>query len=324
MTHTHELRPLGQDREHLRAVLLEHWPWSPLDFIREISVAGDLQNYIGHLTRELDPANDLRFIQRDSSGDELAILAERLPWDSNFFGFEIARLHGLFPLDGPAKRLHADYHDAVRQLQETARQRRIKYLFAQVDPRDLATLRNLTECGFGLIETRSYYHRSLRDYYYPERFPARQAGPADADSLGWAARDLVNQYDRFHADPFIPGADADRMMEVWARVSVLESFADATFVPDSPEPTAFMTVKYHQDKWEQWGLKVAQPVFAAISPEFRGWYQKLLSEISYHLVDIGAEWSFACSQVTNRPALRVFENLGYRFGRCEHVLRVVL
>ena len=321
MMHSPPLAPLGQDRQRVGTQLLEHWPWSPFDFIRTISPAGERQSYLDHLTRPLAPADDLRFLAQDAGGAPLAILAERLPWDSQFFGYNIAKLHGLFPLDGPPQPRHADYRPAVQQLQEAARQRDIKYLFAQVDARDLATIRSLTEAGFGLIETRVYYHLNLGEYRHAERYPVRQATAADVDRLGRTARNEVNIYDRFHADPFIEPAEAAHFMENWVRASILEHFADVTFVPDDPAPTAFITVKYHQNQWAQWGLKLGQPVLAAVGPEFRGWYKKLLSEINYHLISIGAEWTYICTQVTNKPALWVLESLGYHYGRCEYILR---
>src|SRR5262249_10547996 len=159
-----------------------------------------------------------------------------------------------------------------------------------------------------LIETRSYYHMALKDYNYPHRFSTRSAGPEDVASIAETAQMMVNIYDRFHADPAIQAADAERLMSKWVEASILEGFADVTIVENSTEPKSFCTVKYHRDKWERWGLKLSQPVFSAVSRESQGWYLKIISEINYHLKDvIGAEHSFLATQITNRAVIRVWE-----------------
>ena len=135
---------------------------------------------------------------------------------------------------------------------------------------------------------------------------------------------MVNPFDRFHADPAIDPKTTDRLMYRWVEASINEGFADITITPDVPQPGAFITAKYHKDKWQSWGLKLAQPVFGAVSPEHRGWYRKILSEINYHLRDIGAEYTYLCTQLTNKAVIWVWEGLGYRFGRGELIFRKLL
>ena len=308
----------------VREILRDNLPWSQFDFIRNISTAGDKELQIEKLTEDIGERNDLRFIHKLPGNDELAVFAEKLLWDTHFFGFGIGKLSGIFPLKAPFFRPSADYTDALRALIEKARQHDIRYLLAFVDPRDLATLRALGALGFCLIETRAYYHMDIRGYDYAERYRVRKAVPEDVEALGNAAREMVNLYDRFHADPFITSVDADRLMYKWVEASICDKFADVTIVPDAVKPTAFCTVRYHKDKWPKWKLKLAQPVFSAVSLEYRGWYRKIISEINYHLRDMGAEHSFLATQITNNPVIWVWESLGYRFGKGEYIFRLVL
>ncbi len=318
------LIPIAERLVAIRGILQENLPWSPFDFIRGISRDGDRALYVDQLTHAIDPGDDLRFIYCSPESEEFAVIAEKLAWDSGFFGYGVARLHGIFPLSSPFYRPREDYADILRGLITEAKKRDIKYLFAAVDPRDLAMLRALGPVGFSLIETRAYYHMDVQNYEYSERFAVRAATPSDIETLGHAARTMVNPYDRFHADPFIKPEDADRLMTKWVEASIIESFADVTIVPDAPHPTAFCTVKYHKDRWAVWGLKLSQPVFSAVSPEFKGWYRKIISEINYHLKEIGADHSVLITQITNNPVIWTWENLGYHFGRGEHIFRIVL
>jgi hypothetical protein len=311
--------------EEIRNVLKNNISWSPFDFIRGISLEGDKGIFINHLTSKLNEENDLRFIYTLSDGTELTVFAARLPWDSNFFRYGVAKLDGIFPLSEPYYRPYADYTAAIETLIKLSKEKKIKYLFANVNPRDLALIHSLGNLGFSLIETRAYYHRDIRDYEYRERYQVRVAEEKDIESLGDAAVKMVNMYDRFHSDPFIAPEDANRLMYKWVEASIRENFADVTIVPNFPKPTAFCTVRYHKDKWVKWKLNLSQSVvLGAVGPEYRGWYRKLISEINYHLNEMGAEHAYVSTQVTNKPAVHTFESLGYRFGRCEHVFRMVL
>jgi dTDP-4-amino-4,6-dideoxy-D-galactose acyltransferase len=311
------------DLDALRARLPDCLPWAPLEFLPPISTAGERARHLGHLLRDLDEADDLRFVHRFPSGVETAVLAERLPWDSAFFGYGVAKLHGVVPLGPVPDPAALDVAGAVQALLRLARARGVRYLFAAVEPRDLCLLRALARCSFALIESRLYFHRSVADYAYPERFGVRTATAADVEVLGRTARETVNPYDRFHADPSLDAQDVGRLMARWVEASVLDGFADVTFVPDVPRPSAFITVNYHRKEWDRWGLRLAQPIFGAVAPEFKGWYLKLLSEINYHLREIGAAHTIVCTQVTNKAVLRCWEKMGYHYGQAEHVFRAL-
>lgn len=317
------LTTLRPELDTLREFFTPRLPWTPHDFIFKSAqfMAADRAMQVEHFTRPISEENDLRTLYHD--GDlSLALFAERLPWDSAFFGYDVARLHAVLPVDEPVARPMADYTPALKALVNAAQARGIKYLFASAYPEDLALIRGLCDAGFTLIETRATYHRSLTDYAYPERYAARPAVPADVPTLAEAARSMVNIYDRFHADPFIHPTDADRLMVRWVEASINEGFADVTIVPDAPNPAAFCTVKLHRDKWERWGLKLAQPVFSAVAPPFQGWYIKIISEINYYLKEAGAEHCYLITQATNRAVVRSWEKLGFSYGRGEHIFRI--
>lgn len=312
------------DLEELQGKLSSSLPWSPLDFIRELSSEGDRHLYAAQLMSELDDESDLRLVGSLESGQRAVVIAEKLQWDSDFFGYGVAKLSGVFMLEEPYYQTVQDYSSLLKAVLATAKEKGVRYFFASVDPRDLALLRTLGELGFSLIETRLYYHMDLRDYHAEKRHSVRAATVADIPSLGTAAQVMVNPFDRFHADPFISDSQANQLMYRWVDASIRDNFADVTIVPADPNPTAFCTVKYHKDKWPIWKLNLAQPVFSAVSSEYRGWYRKLISEINYHLRQVDAQHSFLVTQVTNKAVLRVWESLGYRFGKGEHIFRKLI
>jgi len=113
-------------------------------------------------------------------------------------------------------------------------------------------------------------------------------------------------------------------MERWIEASILDGFADGVIVPDIPNPKAFVAFKYHRDKWDKWGLRLAQPTLVAVGQEARGLNIRLLSETLYHLRDNGVEHIYGTTQNTNRVAIHVLEKLGFVYGRGEYVFRIIL
>jgi hypothetical protein len=308
----------------VRSLIGNSLPWTPMDFVRGVSAEGDRAMHAASLLRDIDPADDLRFLYPTTIHGDLAVCAERLRWDSAFFGYGVARLHGIFPLGRSGYCADADYTPAVDMLITLARSRGIRYLFAVVDSRDLPTNRALTGRGFSLLETRLYYHRSVRTYDYPRRFRCRLASPADVPCLMDVARSVDNPYDRFNADPFIAKADVVRLMETWVRASVLNGFADAAIIPDTRNPGAVITLKYHHDKASAWNMSVAQMVLAIAAPRAGNGFLGVLSEVVYHLKELGIDHVACSTQITNRSAIRAGEHLGFKCGKSEYVFRLLL
>lgn len=310
--------------DEVRRIMAENATWSPRDFIPGISRAEDRAIRAESLTRGLRAEDDLRFFYESRRHGPLALLAERLAWDSDFFGLGVARLNAVFPLEAPFVRLDAVWNKPLEKLLKQAQRRGVRYLFAMVDPRDTALLRSLGELGFALIETRYYHHGPLTEPPEGERFPVREARPEDVPSLARTAAEQVNPYDRFHADPFMQGEDTGRLMRRWIEESIAGRMADLVLVPDVEEPTAFVTYRFEKANWARWGVNLAQGVLSAVSADFLGWMGKLTPELNRALLAAGANYTFGSTQVTNRPIIHFAQEAGARFGRCEHILRVLL
>jgi dTDP-4-amino-4,6-dideoxy-D-galactose acyltransferase len=296
----------------------------PHAYIRGLDADYDLKVMLNQWFGPLDANDDFR-LRINASGHEFWVLMERLPWDSEFFAIQTARLNAVLCPNKPAG-LRQDSTAGAQALAVAlghAKRCGITYVFAPVSPKDLYSIRVLAANGFDLIETRCQYHRPLSGPP-ARRYAVRLAGPADVPSLARAARTMVNPYDRFHADLSISDQDADRMMECWVQASILNGFADATLVPDVDQPEAFSTVKYHRAHWQGWRLKLGQTVLSAVSPRHKGWHVRILSELDEHLRSIGAEHSFITTQLTNNAVIRCLEKLGYQFGKGEHIFRKVL
>lgn len=312
------------DTARLHAGAANSGAQGPHAFIRGLNADYDRELLLSQWFKPLGAGDDLR-VEIKADGDTFWALMERLPWDSEFFGMEMARLNAFFRPDHVALP-RADVASgalALASALEVASKRGITYILAPIAPTDLYALRILAANGFELIETRCHYHRALVNP--PEqRYSVRLATAVDVPSLARTARIMVNPFDRFHADPMITESDGDRMMERWIEASILHGFADATVVPDVENPEAFCTAKYHREHWDGWGVKLAQPVLSAVAPRHKGWYVRIISELDEHLRSVGAEHSVLITQLTNNAVIRCWEKLGYQFGKGEYVFRKVL
>ncbi len=321
-----KLKPLADKLQAARQTLAEHLPWSPVSYVPGISLEGDRQLYAEELTRDLPAENDLRFTYADPQGRRFAVLAQRLPWDSDFFGYGVARLDGVFPLDPPYGQIEPNLEDVLEALIDHAKERGIRYLFSQVDPRDLALLRALGAHRFTLLETRLHYHFSVQIVHYvrlPDHMSEqssrfRPAREEDIPSLAAVAREATNPYDRFHADPFITSDQVARLMTIWVEESVRGRFADLTIVPDVDEPRAFITYRLHRESWDRWNMHLVQPVLSAVAPECYGWFAGVGPQINQHLRELGGHHAFGKTQIVLGLDATV------HLGKGEHVFRLLL
>ena len=113
-------------------------------------------------------------------------------------------------------------------------------------------------------------------------------------------------------------------METWIRASLLHGFADATFITDSSSPGALCTVKYHQDKAAAWNTSIAQLMLAMASPRPGNGFVGVISELNYHLKELGIDHVVYSTQITNRGIARVGQHLGFKFGKGDYVFRLLL
>lgn len=317
------LFPLASHLDTLRDHLESHLNRSPHDYLRDSVQANqqDRQSYINQLTCTLESNVDLRMGRQVTADAFLAIVGELLPWDSRFFGYPVARIDQI--LASPLVQIDT-IKSGLREYAAWVQGHGVRYLFARVDAAEVAAIQGLCLAGYTLIETRHTYYCPLTDYQH-ERYPVRVATPADLPRLQETARVMVNPYDRFHADPFINASAADALMEQWVKASLLEGFADLVLVPDVPQPEALATVRTFKKQWDAWGHKMGQLTFGAVQPSFKGWYSKLISEANYWLRDTaGADICLFTTQAANHAAIRSVEKLGFRFGKCEHIFRVIL
>lgn len=239
-----------------------------------------------------------------------------LKWDSDFFAV-------------PTYRIDYSYiPDAIRQSKEPfdelfaylQSQHREFYLFAEVPSEDIQALSSMTAAGYRLIESRlTYFNDQIQQFDPTRRYATRQATADDIGELTKTAIEAVNIFDRFHADDFFSADEADRFLAKYTENSVL-GFADEVMVPAEGSANAFLTANYVNSPRCLQNKKIAKMVLSAVASERRGWYVKLIGEMTQKFKEQGIDIAFMTTQSTNRAVLKVWASFGYRFGKSAHIL----
>lgn len=245
-------------------------------------------------------------------------LLEYLTWDTAFFNIPTYKLVNIL-FDAEAAPYLAE---AVKQLQSVLPPG--AYVFTEIPSEDITMLNALTSAGWPLIETRLTYWRGDLASFNQPRYAVRKATENDIPNLKRVAKEMKNPYDRFHADTVLSEQLADAFLATYIEESI-KGFADMVLVPDAADTPSdsFLTARYLKPYWPQGGMRISKMVLSAVSSTTnKGWYQKLISEMTYHLIEQGAEYIFMNTQSTNLAVCYTWEKLGYHLGGTSHILRM--
>lgn len=289
--------------------------YSPYNFDKNI----DPKKLFEHLAEMLD-----KYIQNKDyeiikvKEQEYIFIYKKLEWDTDYFKIPTYRLFNVLGMD------NEHLKEAVLIFSEKIIPPG-SYCFIEIPSEDIELIQALGESRFKLIETRlTYYNNQLTKHVY-ERFPVKQAKKNNIPNLKNVASKMRNNYDRFHADKTFDVKQADLFLSTYIENSVL-GYADYVLIPDDPDlpSDSFLTANYLTDEWKRLDCKVSKMVLSAVSSETnKGWYIKLISEMTYHLRDnIGSECVFLNTQSTNRAVFNTWEKLGFKLGCTSHVFSI--
>jgi dTDP-4-amino-4,6-dideoxy-D-galactose acyltransferase len=141
-----------------------------------------------------------------------------LPWDTEFFGFPVARV--------ASDRLTATH---IHQIEQWCADRQIHCLYFLARADDAQTTRLAEDQDYRLVDVRLVFERKLAEA--PPASTTRPAQPGDLPALKKIARTSYRDT-RFYFDTRFPPGACDRLYETWIERSCLGE-ADAVLVMDS-------------------------------------------------------------------------------------------
>jgi dTDP-4-amino-4,6-dideoxy-D-galactose acyltransferase len=287
--------------------------YSPYNFIREI----DNQNHFA-IIQKMFVNTQVTLTEIVVEGHKFFFASQFLAWDSDYFKKPMHKLVGvLYEKDD-----YGFLKKAVQKFLEGYIAANQGYYFMEIPSEDITLMQALNANGFRLVETRlTYFRGELNAFNSPQRYKVRKATEQDIHTLKNVAQNTRNIYDRLHADTSFAIDIADAYLATYVENAV-KGFADVVLVPNDENYSseAFLTANYLTDNWSTIGKNVSKMVLSAVAPSCKGWYQKLITEMTYHLREQGAEYIFMNTQSTNRAVFRVWEKLGYQLGSTNHIL----
>lgn len=294
--------------------------YSPYYFLRQLPAERQQELFGTGVATRWEQGAD-RYVFRTPAGmGEVHWLLNNLPWDSDYFGTPMYRLHtGLFDKTATAEELSRAAIDLRTHL---AAQQGSYYAFSVVPAEDIRLLQSLTSAGWQLVETRlTYYRDQLSSFEYP-RFPVRPATLEEAPLVGQVAATARNAYDRFHADPWFGNARADAYLARYAENTVAAGLAQTVLVPDQTglPIDSFLSISDLTHDAQALGTGLSRVLLTAVGPANRGWHVKLMAETVRRAQNAGHEAVLMTTQATNHAVFRSCEKLGFRLGATSHVL----
>jgi dTDP-4-amino-4,6-dideoxy-D-galactose acyltransferase len=236
----------------------------------------------------------------------------KLNWDSDFFKAPILKIDYL-PDNCSKEELMA----AIPALGEKS------MIFTEVPTQATQAIQVLCSAGFSMVETRLTYYHTLQNIPLQKNH-SRFANLDDLAFLQNTASGAVNEFDRYHTDPFFSVKQASEYLETYIS-NCLNGFSETIFVPDLETPpasfVALSRVKNPELKTDQLLYRI--PLTACL-PENRGWHFHLCLSALHYAAEKGAFALVMTTQAANGAVIHNCEKLGFKLGSTFHIFSKVI
>ena len=231
------------------------------------------------------------------------IALERVAFDSEIFGFEVARVTDCEPRAKGAARYAALHGAAVAR----AREEGFRHLSRRVLADDFAEIAGLEKSGHGLLDTGVVFDHPLRGVTPGLPSGIKVASDADIEKIAASCAGIFRT-SRYYHDPAFTAAGADEVHRRW----IWNSFrgrADAVLVPE--DASAFVTCAVDASGLGNIALFGVSP-----AAQGRGIGQKVLGAALAWFAE-RAKRVEVKTQAINYAAARMYERGGFRLCRSE-------
>ena len=205
---------------------------------------------------------------------------------------------------------------------EHRRQHDRAFYYAKVDASDVPAVASLTAAGMTVVEVNVTFgmpsDARRRDDDPREEVAVDAASAADADCLLNIAASSF-RYSRFHLDPLVPDALANRIKREWVASYLAGRRGECLWTVRSGGRIAgFLAVIGGDD-----GVRHKTIDLVAIAPEFqgRGIGQAVMRFFFRHYAKACDHFRVG-TQVANVPSMRLYEAAGMRIERSQYVLHM--
>ena len=231
-----------------------------------------------------------------------SVACELLPWDTEFFGFRIARVHGdtLTP-------------EKAARVEDWCGRNRIQGLYFLSRSDDPATIRAAEQHGFQLMDIRLTFEIALDSQPAPmcalrsDSACIRVSRSADVPALR-AVAGVAHRDSRFFADPHFSPEQAEGLYSTWITLDC-EGRAAIVFVAALPNDVVMGYISCHVDPRSQEGWIGLIGVDASVRG--RGIGQSLVDAALHWFREQGVKIVTVVTQGRNRAGHRLYQKRGF-------------
>ena len=223
---------------------------------------------------------------------------EILPWDSEFFGFAVARIDPAIATQEELDRVAAELR---------ARSVRLAYWLPPLNERTSLLAR---QCGGALIGGHARYECEIaaRPESAVRALPVELLASSEVTPELYALALGAGRLSRFALDPQMPLGTADRMYGIWIRRSLAGEIADAVLAArDASGRAAGLATVAREQRNGVIGL-------VSVAPEWQGHGigRALMVAAGAHFARAGIARVRVSTQTGNAAACALYEASGYR------------
>jgi dTDP-4-amino-4,6-dideoxy-D-galactose acyltransferase len=223
---------------------------------------------------------------------------ELLPWDSQWFGFTVAKVRGDLLTSERAK-----------EIDDWCELRKVRCLYFLAQSNDKQTKRSAEEAGYQLVDIRMTFERETDTPTEGRQSGSiRHARQDDLMALKRVARTEFHDT-RFYFDPNIPVDRADALYERWVERAIENAPTEQVLVStdDQDQVTGFITIKNdHVTKESYIGLLAIKSTVRG-----QGLGRKLVQAGLEEMAHSGANVVTVVTQARNIAAQRLYQRMGF-------------
>lgn len=306
--------------------LFEQTGYNPFSGVPVPLNSETLQVFVDQIESQINQAG--AFLLTEEKGTELvgALLLEELPFDTELYGFPMAKISFLVAL-GDYEPQSKIQNSLLQQAFDLCLQKGIVHLSARALPDELSLIHSLENEDFYMVAGLSTFLLDLKKYSAQKNKNSVAIRPfqeSDLEPLSEMSRlsfgDPKDWMDKAHADPNLPKDKSDELYVRWFRNCCNGSRADQVLVAEvEGKPAGYITLNIEKGLYQHAGFRVGNVPLNAVDPSYRkmGIYSSLVQEGLNWFSD-KTDWATIKTQVTTLAVHKTWQRFGAHMSSVEY------
>jgi len=216
---------------------------------------------------------------------------------------------------------------ACERIRAHANEQEAAFYYAKIDTAQVDTLRQLSLAGLYVVDVNVTFRVNRDCLRTPAVSPAtgkysiREVNREEHDEVLQIAGSCF-RYSRFHLDPLIPRAIADRIKREWIQSYLEKQRGDRLFVAAlDRRPVGFLAALAADSNGRR--IRTIDLVGVSNACQRQGVGQALVASFINHYQDT-CDYFEVGTQVANIPSMRLYRNFGFDINRTQYVMHLTV